>query len=539
MEGIASVKELLEELKAGRPVILVDDEDRENEGDLIMAAEHVTPEWVNFMLKECRGLLCVALTEERAKALDLPLMVERNQDPQGTRFTVSVDARGTTTGISAFERAATIRLLADPEATAQDFRRPGHVFPLVARPGGVLRRAGHTEATVDLLRLAGLTPVGSLIEILKEDGTMARLPDLLAFARRHGLKVGTIADLIRYRLEKGDLYVRREAEALLPTRFGEFRILGYRDTLTGEEHAALVMGSWAPEEPVLVRMHSECLTGDALHSLRCDCGFQRDLALQRIAEEGKGVLVYLRQEGRGIGLVNKIKAYHLQDQGLDTVEANLALGFPPDLRDYGVGAQILSDLGVQRLRLITNNPRKIAGLGGYGLQVEDRVPLVMDAGSHNAAYLQTKRIKLGHLMGEGPSCPIGGPTAVLAWHGTPAGDELDTLGSWAISQGLQVEREDHPRLLALLNQPQLAVVLGGLDQASGGVGALGAALALMAGWPQTSRLSLLLAPDTQRSSHPSANLEPDQRPLTELGAVQEAGLTSLLTLQPGAFLVWR
>ena len=285
MEGIASVKELLEELKAGRPVILVDDEDRENEGDLIMAAEHVTPEWVNFMLKECRGLLCVALTEERAKALDLPLMVERNQDPQGTRFTVSVDARGTTTGISAFERAATIRLLADPEATAQDFRRPGHVFPLVARPGGVLRRAGHTEATVDLLRLAGLTPVGSLIEILKEDGTMARLPDLLAFARRHGLKVGTIADLIRYRLEKGDLYVRREAEALLPTRFGEFRILGYRDTLTGEEHAALVMGSWAPEEPVLVRMHSECLTGDALHSLRCDCGFQRDLALQRIAEE--------------------------------------------------------------------------------------------------------------------------------------------------------------------------------------------------------------------------------------------------------------
>lgn len=398
MEGLASVRELMEELRQGRPVILVDDEDRENEGDLIMAAEHVTPEWVNFMLRECRGLLCVALTEERARALDLPLMVERNQDPQGTRFTVSVDARGTTTGISAFERAATIRLLADPEATAQDFRRPGHIFPLVARPGGVLRRAGHTEATVDLLRLAGLRPVGSLIEILKEDGTMARLPDLLEFAVRHGLKVGTIADLIRYRLEKGDLYVKREAEALLPTRFGEFRILGYRDTLTGEEHAALVMGSWDPEEPVLVRMHSECLTGDALHSLRCDCGFQRDLALERISKEGKGVLVYLRQEGRGIGLVNKIRAYHLQDQGLDTVEANLALGFPPDLRDYGVGAQILYDLGVRKMRLLTNNPRKVKALSGFGIEIVERIPLRAGDNPHNERYLQAKKEKLGHWM---------------------------------------------------------------------------------------------------------------------------------------------
>uniref|UniRef100_A0A7V4A253 Riboflavin biosynthesis protein RibBA n=1 Tax=Thermus tengchongensis TaxID=1214928 RepID=A0A7V4A253_9DEIN len=398
MEGLASVKELMEELRQGRPVVLVDDEDRENEGDLIMAAEHVTPEWVNFMLKECRGLLCVALTEQRAKALDLPLMVERNQDPQGTRFTVSVDARGTTTGISAFERAATIRLLADPEATAQDFRRPGHIFPLVARPGGVLRRAGHTEATVDLLRLAGLRPVGSLIEILKEDGTMARLPDLLDFAKKHGLKVGTIADLIRYRLEKGDLYVKREAEALLPTRFGEFRILGYRDTLTGEEHAALVMGGWDPEEPILVRMHSECLTGDALHSLRCDCGFQRDLALERISKEGKGVLVYLRQEGRGIGLVNKIRAYHLQDQGLDTVEANLALGFPPDLRDYGVGAQILYDLGVRKMRLLTNNPRKVKALSGFGIEIVERIPLRAGDNPHNERYLQAKKEKLGHWM---------------------------------------------------------------------------------------------------------------------------------------------
>ena len=398
MEGLAGVKELLEELRQGRPVILVDDEDRENEGDLILAAEHATPDWVNFMLKECRGLLCVALTEERAKALDLPLMVERNQDPQGTRFTVSVDARGTTTGISAFERAATIRLLADPEAGPQDFRRPGHIFPLVARPGGVLRRAGHTEATVDLLRLAGLTPVGSLIEILKEDGSMARLPDLLEFAGRHGLKVGTIADLIRYRLLKGDLYVRREAEASLPTRFGEFRILAFRDTLTKEEHAALVMGSWDPEEPVLVRMHSECLTGDALHSLRCDCGFQRDLALERIAQEGKGVLVYLRQEGRGIGLANKIRAYHLQDQGLDTVEANLALGFPPDLRDYGVGAQILYDLGVRKMRLLTNNPRKVKALSGFGIEIVERIPLRAGDNPHNERYILAKKEKLGHWM---------------------------------------------------------------------------------------------------------------------------------------------
>ncbi len=396
--SLASVKELMEELRQGRPVILVDDEDRENEGDLVMAAEHATPEWVNFMLREARGLLCVALPQERAKALGLRPMVEENQDPQGTLFTVSVDARGVTTGISAYERAATIRLLADPAATPRDFRQPGHIFPLIARPGGVLRRAGHTEATVDLLRLAGLTPVGSLIEILRPDGHMARLPELLEFARAHGLKVGTIADLIRYRLERGDLYVRREAEARLPTQFGEFRVLAYRDALTGEEHAALVMGSWGEEEPVLVRMHSECLTGDALHSLRCDCGFQRDLALKRIAEEGKGVLVYLRQEGRGIGLVNKIRAYALQDQGLDTVEANLALGFPPDLRDYGVGAQILYDLGVRRMRLLTNNPRKVKALSGYGIEIVERLPLRAGDNPHNERYLQAKKEKLGHWM---------------------------------------------------------------------------------------------------------------------------------------------
>ncbi|HGY08965.1 MAG TPA: bifunctional 3,4-dihydroxy-2-butanone-4-phosphate synthase/GTP cyclohydrolase II [Oceanithermus profundus] len=395
---IHPIEAIIEDLQNGKPVIMVDDEGRENEGDLIFPAQFATKSLVNFAVKEARGLLCVALTPERAQALELPPMEKRNTDPHGTAFTVSVDAQGSTTGISAAERAATIRLLAKPGTTPADLRRPGHVFPLVAREGGVLRRAGHTEATVDLLRLAGLEPVGALIEIMKEDGEMARLPELEAFAGRHGLKIGTIENLIRYRLERGDGFVTREAEAMLPTEFGEFRIIGYRDRITGEEHAALVMGELDPEEPVLVRMHSECLTGDALHSLRCDCGFQRDLAMKRIAEEGRGVLVYLRQEGRGIGLVNKIKAYHLQDSGLDTVEANLALGFPPDLRDYGVGAQILYDLGVRKLRLLTNNPRKIRAMGGYGLEVVERVPLRSGDNEHNARYLKVKQEKLGHWM---------------------------------------------------------------------------------------------------------------------------------------------
>ncbi len=395
---IAKIEDVLEAFKAGRPVIVVDDEDRENEGDLIFPAQFATPELVNFALKEARGLLCVALTPERAEALGLPPMVKKNADPHGTAFTVSVDAADATTGISAFERARTIRILADPEASASDLRRPGHVFPLIARRGGVLRRAGHTEAAVDLARLAGLFPAGALIEIMNDDGSMARMPDLERFAERHGLLIATIADLIRYRLEKGDRFVTREAEARLPTTYGEFTIVGYRDRTTGEEHAALVMGDLSGDEPVLVRMHSECLTGDALHSLRCDCGFQRDLAMKKIAEEGRGVLVYLRQEGRGIGLVNKIKAYHLQDTGLDTVEANLALGFPPDLRDYGVGAQILYDLGIKKVRLLTNNPRKIRALSGYGIEIVERVPLRAGDNEHNRDYLRTKKEKLGHWM---------------------------------------------------------------------------------------------------------------------------------------------
>lgn len=395
---ISPIEAIIEDLQNGKPVIMVDDEGRENEGDLIFPAQFATKNLVNFAVKEARGLLCVALTPERARALELKPMERHSTDPHGTAFTVSVDAASSTTGISAAERAATIRLLAEPSTSPSDLRRPGHVFPLIAREGGVLRRAGHTEATVDLLRLAGLEPAGALIEIMREDGEMARLPELEAFAERHGLKIGTIEDLIRYRLERDDGFVVREAEAALPTEFGEFRIIGYRDRITGEEHAALVMGELEGEEPVLVRMHSECLTGDVLHSLRCDCGFQRDLAMKRIAEEGRGVLVYLRQEGRGIGLVNKIKAYHLQDTGLDTVEANLALGFPPDLRDYGVGAQILYDLGIRKLRLLTNNPRKIRALGGFGLEVVERVPLRSGDNEYNERYLRVKQEKLGHWM---------------------------------------------------------------------------------------------------------------------------------------------
>jgi len=537
-----SIADALAAIRNGESIVVVDDENRENEGDLICAAQFATPEQINFMAIEARGLICLAMEGERLDALDLPLMVDRNTDSNQTAFTVSVDAgpeNGVSTGISAEDRARTIQVAIHPASRPADLRRPGHIFPLRARQGGVLKRAGHTEAAVDLARLAGLYPAGVICEIQNSDGSMARLPQLAAYAQRHGLRLINIADLIRYRLDT-ERFVRRQAEATLPSAFGDFRAIGYRNELDGSEHVAIVKGH--PERagaPLLVRVHSECLTGDAFGSLRCDCRPQLEAALRMIEAAGEGVVVYLRQEGRGIGLINKLKAYSLQDTGLDTVEANERLGFAADLRNYGVGAQILSDLGVQRLRLITNNPRKIAGLGGYGLQVEDRVPLVMDAGSHNAAYLQTKRIKLGHLMGDGPSCPIGGPTAVLAWHGTPEGDELEQLASWASGQGLQVDREDHPRLLALLNQPQLAVVLGGLDQASGGVGAVGAALALMASWPQTSRLSLLLAPDTQRSSHPSANLEPEQRPLAELKARQAAGLSSLLTVQPGAFLVWR
>ncbi len=394
--ALATVPELLAELRAGRAIVLVDDADRENEGDLVFAAEHATPELLAFTIRHTGGIVCVAMPNEVADRLDLPPMVAHNTAHRETAFTVTIEAtEGVSTGISAADRARTIRVVADPTSSAADLARPGHVFPLRARDGGVLRRAGHTEAGVDLCRLAGVGPVAAISEVMHDDGTMMRLPALRAFAAEHGLKVGAIADLIAYRLER-DGFVERVAEAKLPTPWAEFRVIGYRDALHGTEHVAMVLGDVADGEPALVRMHSECLTGDALHSLRCDCGFQRDAALKAIADAGRGVLVYLRQEGRGIGLLNKLRAYALQDAGADTVEANEQLGFAADLRDYGVGAQVLADLGVKRLRLLTNNPRKVVGLEGFGMEVVERVPLHAGENPYNEAYLATKRAKLGH-----------------------------------------------------------------------------------------------------------------------------------------------
>ena len=394
----ATVEAAVDAIRRGRFVIVVDDEDRENEGDLVIAAECVTPDAINFMVKFARGLITVPLTAERLAALDLPQMVSHNTSHQGTAFTVSVGARHKiTTGISAHDRAATIRALVDPATGPEDLSRPGHVFPLRATPGGVLRRAGHTEAAVDLATLAGLTPAGVLCEIMSDDGTMARLPELESFSARHEVPIISVRDLIRYRLQR-DRFVTREGTTRLPTRFGEFSAVVYQNALDGASHLALTLGDLSGDTPVLVRMHSECLTGDVFGSLRCDCGEQLRSALRAIGREGRGVLVYIRQEGRGIGLTNKIRAYALQDAGRDTVEANELLGFAPDPRDYGVGAQILIDLGLRRIRLLTNNPAKRVGLEGYGIEVVERVPIEVPPNPENYRYLATKRHKLGHLL---------------------------------------------------------------------------------------------------------------------------------------------
>jgi len=459
-----SIESALVDLKAGRAVVVVDDENRENEGDVVCAAQFATPDMINFMAVKARGLICLAMTGDRLDELDLPLMVTRNTDSNQTAFTVSIDASpqlGVGTGISAEDRARTIQVAINPSTRPDDLRRPGHVFPLRAREGGVLKRAGHTEAAVDLSRLAGLYPAGVICEIQNPDGSMARLPELVEYAKTHSLKIISIADLISYRLEHERL-VSREAIADLPTEFGHFQIYAYRHTLDNSEHVAIVKGNPAQfaHQPVLVRMHSECLTGDAIGSLRCDCRMQLQAALKMIENAGLGVVVYLRQEGRGIGLVNKLKAYSLQDMGLDTVEANEHLGFPADLRNYGMGAQILNDLGVHQMRLITNNPRKIAGLKGYGLEIVDRVPLLIEATDYNSSYLATKAEKLGHWMLQ--TFLI---TLSLEWQTTPQTvtewyKHLESVRQLAQIHGFLLQEEVRPVAKAIFSTSALVVHLG-------------------------------------------------------------------------------
>ena len=397
---LCSVEEALDDLKAGKLLVVVDDEQRENEGDLVMPAQMVTPETVNFIISEARGLLCMPIIGERLDELNIPLMISENSSSNHqTAFTVSVDYnKGTTTGISAQDRTASILAMIDPKAKPEEFSRPGHLFPLRYHPGGVLARAGHTEAIVDLCKMIGMFPAGIVCEIMNEDGTMSRMPQLESFAERHNLRVLSIAQIIAHR-RRHERLIERVAEARLPTRYGEFKAIAYRSVVDPGEHIALSIGEWDPEDPVLVRIHSECLTGDVFGSLRCDCGEQIEMALTILGKEGKGVFLYMRQEGRGIGLHNKIKAYSLQDGGLDTVEANRSLGFEPDLRHYGIGAQILQDLGVKRLRLLTNNPRKVVGISGFGLEIVERVPVEATVNDENRNYLRTKRARMGHILG--------------------------------------------------------------------------------------------------------------------------------------------
>lgn len=522
------IEEALQDFRNGRPVVVVDDENRENEGDLICAAQFTTPAMINFMAVEARGLICLAMTGDRLDALDLPLMVHKNTDSNQTAFTISIDAAkhlGTTTGISAEDRARTIQIAINPTSKPEDLARPGHVFPIRAKEGGVLKRAGHTEAAVDLCRLSGLPPAGVICEIQNPDGSMARLPQLAQYAKKHHLKLISIADLISYRLQH-DRFVYRETICQLPTQFGEFKIYAYRNELDNSEHLAIVKGdpTTFQDEPVMVRMHSECLTGDALGSMRCDCRMQLQAALKMIENAGKGVVVYLRQEGRGIGLVNKLKAYSLQDMGLDTVEANERLGFPADLRDYGMGAQMLNDLGIKHIRLITNNPRKIAGLKGYGLEVVERVPLLIEATDYNSVYLATKAKKLGHLLLQTYLVSV-----AIDWQDnlqsvTDRYQRLERLRELANDYHLLVQEEARPVAVALFGTPDLTVHFG-FDQPNVAnpdwytnpghpyLIALRKILDEMAHWEDVKRIEFLISPgdDPMTGLQVKLNREPHQK----------------------------
>ncbi len=505
-----SIESALNDLKAGRSIVVVDDENRENEGDVICAAQFATPDMINFMAVEARGLICLAMTGERLDQLDLPLMVSHKTDEsEQTAFTVSIDGAyhlGVGTGISAEDRARTIQITLNPNAKPNDLRRPGHIFPLRAKEGGVLKRAGHTEAGVDLARLAGLYPAAVICEIQNPDGSMARLPELIDYAKQHQLKLISIADLISYRLQH-ERFIQREAIANLPTQFGHFQVYGYRNLLDSTEHLAIVKGDPATfqDQSVMVRVHSECLTGDSLGSLRCDCRMQLQAALKMIDNAGKGVVVYLRQEGRGIGLINKLKAYSLQDMGLDTVEANERLGFPADQRNYGVGAQILNDLGVRQFCLITNNPRKIAGLKGYGLEMVDRVPLLIEATSYNADYLATKAEKLGHLLLRTYLM-----TVSVQWQDenlsvTERYERLEKIRHLVSSQNLLLQEEARSLTIALFAQPGLTFHLG-FDQSQLAASdwyqqpdhpylkSIAQILDQLAQWPVVQQLEFLVSP---------------------------------------------
>ncbi len=552
------ISDALAAIRNGECVVVVDDERRENEGDLICAAQFATPEQINFMAKEARGLICLAMEGDRLDDLDLPLMVDRNTDANQTAFTVSIDAgpeNGVSTGISAEDRARTIQITLNPKTRPNDLRRPGHVFPLRARQGGILKRAGHTEAAVDLSQLAGLSPAGVICEIQNTDGSMSRLPELQKYSKRWGLKLISIADLIRYRLEN-ERFVKRKACTELPTQFGGFKAIGYENTLDGSEHVALVKGNpRALKEPVLVRMHSECLTGDAFGSLRCDCRPQLEAALARINAEGEGVVVYLRQEGRGIGLINKLKAYSLQDGGLDTVEANEKLGFPADLRNYGVGAQILTDLGIHRLKLLTNNPRKIAGLGGYGLAVESRVPLVICPSDHNAAYLAVKEKKLGHLFDKDTKSPDSSKindsyATIIAWDGYIPFEKLPEtrkrIQDSANKCNLKLEPQNSPRLLALWERPIFLLKVSLIekinkeehDSTNSIMFSVQHFLIEIANWRDTKRIGLMIAEKERSIIHPPQNLIREERKLNELLKKESHAIRTSLNVKIPTLIQW-